>query len=109
MIEEVETPMVVPSAAANDKGNGIQEELVRTRAQPLVIPETSKKEMEEILKIIKKSDYDIVEQLGKTPSKISMLALLLCSEANACCPPKFALPYSSRNCQVKSQNSPRVA
>ena len=38
--------------------------------------------MEEILKIIKKSDYNIVEQLGQTPSKISMLALLLCSEAH---------------------------
>ena len=39
--------------------------------------------MEEILKIIKKSDYDVVEQLGKTPSKISMLALLLFSEAHS--------------------------
>ena len=39
--------------------------------------------MEEILKIIKKSDYDVVEQLGQTPSKISMLALLLCPEAHA--------------------------
>ena len=39
--------------------------------------------MEEILKIIKRSDYDVVEQLGQTPSKISMLALLLCSEAHA--------------------------
>ena len=39
--------------------------------------------MKEILKIIKKSDYDVIEQLGKTPSKISMLALLLCSEAHA--------------------------
>ena len=49
----------------------------------MVIPETSQKEMEEILKIIKKSDYNVVEQLGQTPSKISMLALLLCSEADA--------------------------
>ena len=39
--------------------------------------------MEEILKIIRKSDYKIVEQLGQTPSKISMLSLLLCSEAYA--------------------------
>ena len=49
----------------------------------MTIPETSKKEMEEILKIIKRSDYDVVEQLGQTPSKISMLELLLCSEAHA--------------------------
>ena len=39
--------------------------------------------MEEILKIIKKSDFNEVEQLGQTPSKISMLALLLCPEAHA--------------------------
>ena len=39
--------------------------------------------MEEILKIIKKSDFKIVEKLGKTPSKISMLALLLFSDAHA--------------------------
>ena len=44
---------------------------------------TFKQEMEEISKIIKKSDYNVVEQLGQTPSKISMLALLLCSEAHA--------------------------
>src|ERR1051325_1953180 len=41
--------------------------------------------MEEIPKIIKKSDYNIVEQLGQNPSKISMLALLLCSKAHAKC------------------------
>ena len=45
--------------------------------------ESSKKEIEEILKIIKKNDYNVVEQLGQTPSKISMLSLLLCSEAHA--------------------------
>ena len=49
----------------------------------MVIPETSKKEMDDIVKIIKRSDYHMVEQLGQTPSKISMLALLLCSEAHA--------------------------
>ena len=45
--------------------------------------ETSKQEIEEILKIIKKSDYNMVEQLGQTPSKISMLSFLLCSKAHA--------------------------
>src|SRR3954468_4937733 len=39
--------------------------------------------MEEILKIICKSDYNIVEQLGHTASKISMLFLLKYSEAHA--------------------------
>ena len=48
-----------------------------------IVVETSRQEIEEILKIIKKSDYNVVEQLGQTPSKISMLSLLLCSEAHA--------------------------
>ena len=79
------TPAVIPTntSTIDVRGKGIQEEPVQTKAQPLTIPETSKKEMEEILRIIKKSDYDVVEQLGQTPSKISMLALLLCSEAHA--------------------------
>ena len=51
------------------------------KAQSVSIPEASKKEMEEILKIIKRSDYNVVEQLGHTPSKISMLTLFLCFEA----------------------------
>ena len=53
------------------------------KAQKIFIPEASQKEMEEILKIIKRSNYNVVEQLGQTPSKIYMLALLLCSEAHA--------------------------
>ena len=44
--------------------------------------DTSRQELEEVLKIIRKSDYKIVEQLGKTPSKISMLSLLLCFESH---------------------------
>ncbi|XP_050875850.1 uncharacterized protein LOC127079506 [Lathyrus oleraceus] len=38
-------------------------------------------EAEEFLRIIKKSDYKVVDQLNQTPSKISMLSLLLSSEA----------------------------
>ena len=40
------------------------------------------KEVEEFMRIIKKSDYKIVDQLHQTPSKISILSLLLCSEAH---------------------------
>ena len=63
------TPAVIPTntSTAEIRGKSIQEEPVRTKAQPLTIPETSKKEMEEILRIIKKSDYDVVEQLGANP------------------------------------------
>ena len=46
------------------------------------MPEDSSfsKDAEEFLRIIKKSDYNVVDQLGKTPSKISILSLLLYSE-----------------------------
>ena len=57
-------------------------ELARTKAPKRITVEASRQEMEEILKIIKKSDYNVVEQLGQTPSKISMLALLPYSEAH---------------------------
>ena len=38
--------------------------------------------MDDILKIIEMSDYKIVDQLLQTPSKISMLALLMNSSAH---------------------------
>ncbi|KAI5382844.1 hypothetical protein KIW84_070306 [Lathyrus oleraceus] len=49
----------------------------------VTIEDVAKQEMEEMLKIIRKSDFDVVEQLGHTPSKISMLSLLLSSEPHA--------------------------
>ena len=52
-------------------------------AKEVTIEDPSRQEMEEILKIIRKIYYKIVEQLGKTPSKISMQSLLLCFEAHA--------------------------
>ena len=60
------------------RGKEITGEPARTEAPKKIIVETFKQEIEEILKIIKKSDYNIVEQLGQTPLKISMLSLLLC-------------------------------
>ncbi|XP_050915167.1 uncharacterized protein LOC127130146 [Lathyrus oleraceus] len=39
-------------------------------------------ESQEFLKLIRKSDFKIVEQLNQTPSKISILSLLLSSEAH---------------------------
>ncbi|XP_050914650.1 uncharacterized protein LOC127129531 [Lathyrus oleraceus] len=38
-------------------------------------------EVDEFLRLIKKSDYKVVDHLNQTPSKISMLALLMSSEA----------------------------
>ncbi|XP_058778782.1 uncharacterized protein LOC131652815 [Vicia villosa] len=42
----------------------------------------SSKDVEELLRIIKKSDYKVVEQLGQTQSKISILQLLMCLEGH---------------------------
>ena len=47
------------------------------------VKDTSGQDLKEVMDIIRRSDYNIVEYLGKTPSKISMLSLLLCSEAHA--------------------------
>lgn len=38
--------------------------------------------MKDLLKLIKQSDFMIVDHLGQTPSKISILSLLLNSEAH---------------------------
>ena len=69
--------------SSNARGKGITGEPSQTEAPRKIIVEAYRQEIEEILKIIKKSDYNVVEQLGQTPSKISMLSLLLCSEAHA--------------------------
>ncbi|KAI5386542.1 hypothetical protein KIW84_072899 [Lathyrus oleraceus] len=42
----------------------------------------TREEAGEFLRIIKKSDYKVVDQLNQTPSKISMLSLILNSEAH---------------------------
>ena len=64
----VHVPIITPVAESSDaRGKEITGELARTEAPKKIIVETSRQEIEEILKIIKKSDYNIVEQLGKTP------------------------------------------
>ena len=84
----VTTPILTAVVTPADESSGTRGkeaigEPARTEAPGKIVLESSKQEMEEILKIIKKSNYNVVEQLGKTPSKISILSLLLCSEAQA--------------------------
>lgn len=43
---------------------------------------SSSREVEELLRIIRKSDYKVVDHFSHTPSKISILYLLLCSETH---------------------------
>ena len=62
-------------AKAKGKQAVVEEESMRKE-----VPEGSfEKDVEEFMKIIKKSDYKIVDQLNQTPSKISILPLLMCS------------------------------
>lgn len=44
--------------------------------------DASPKEANEFLKLIKRSDYKVVDKLHQPPSKISILSLLLNSEAH---------------------------
>ena len=79
----VDTTIIIPMVTPTDtpttestetRGKGILVAPAQMKAQSISIPEASKKEMEEILKIIQSSDYNVVEQLGQTPSKIYMLS-----------------------------------
>src|ERR1051325_2174076 len=83
--KDTSTPIRIPAIEPVPEARGKEPvtHLAQTEVPKEVVEDTSKQEMEEILKIIKKSDYNVVEQLGQTPSKISMFALLLCSEAHA--------------------------
>ncbi|KAJ9170559.1 hypothetical protein P3X46_018658 [Hevea brasiliensis] len=47
-----------------------------------VDPAGHKEEEELLLQIMKKSEYDVVEQLRKTPARISLLSLILSSEVH---------------------------
>lgn len=55
-------------------------EMQEMHLSPKVV--VTREEAKEFLRIIKKSDYKVVDQLNQTPSKISMLSLLLSSEAH---------------------------
>ncbi|XP_050916839.1 uncharacterized protein LOC127132020 [Lathyrus oleraceus] len=77
------------SVDALEKAKGKQvmadnQELVQINVpQQSAIPSaSSSQEVEELLRIIKKSDYKVVDQLSKTSSKISILSLPLCSKTH---------------------------
>ncbi|XP_052878842.1 uncharacterized protein LOC128285374 [Gossypium arboreum] len=71
---DVEDVKVEPTKAkALDKGKGIE---------TLVNEPVKEEEAREFLKFLKHSEYSVVEQLRKQPTRISVLALLLSSEAH---------------------------
>ncbi|XP_050920473.1 uncharacterized protein LOC127138115 [Lathyrus oleraceus] len=69
------TPIGTINPSTSDKGKQIDGTNQRQDPAP-------SNEVDEFLRIIKKSDYRVVNQLNQTPSKISMLSLLMCSEAH---------------------------
>ncbi|KAI5384969.1 hypothetical protein KIW84_071820 [Lathyrus oleraceus] len=75
-------PLRDNNAEALAKAKGKQAVVAEESAQKEVPEGSFEKDVEEFMKIIKKSDYKIVDQLNQTPSKISILSLLLCSEAH---------------------------
>ncbi|XP_050919544.1 uncharacterized protein LOC127137099 [Lathyrus oleraceus] len=68
-------PIGTINPSTSDKGKQIDGAQQRQDPAP-------SNEVDEFLRIIKKSDYRVVDQLNQTPSKISMLSLLMCSEAH---------------------------
>ena len=59
------TPIITPTAElSRTRGKEVIGEPSWTEAPRKIVVEASKQEIEEILKIIKKSDYNVVEQLG---------------------------------------------
>ncbi|XP_058754998.1 uncharacterized protein LOC131628147 [Vicia villosa] len=65
----------IPNQDADTRGKGPLLEPIQTPVE-IVTENPSPEEENEFLKIIRKSDYDIFEQMGHTPSKIYMLSLL---------------------------------
>ncbi|KAI5435748.1 hypothetical protein KIW84_022249 [Lathyrus oleraceus] len=75
-------PVTQPdSADATTKAKGKQVVNEGTSAPQAGSEPAFAKDVDELLRIIKKSGYKVVDQLIRTSSKISILSLLLCSEA----------------------------
>ncbi|XP_039057447.1 uncharacterized protein LOC120200765 [Hibiscus syriacus] len=66
--------------ATPDKGKKV--EILLKDDEPTINESVTENEAMEFLKFLKHSEYSIVEQLHKLPSRISILALLLSSEAH---------------------------
>ncbi|KAI5437590.1 hypothetical protein KIW84_023633 [Lathyrus oleraceus] len=75
-------PLRDANAEASARAKGKQAVVDEEPAQTNVPGGSFEKDVEEFMQIIKKSEYKIVDQLNQTPSKISILSLLLCSEAH---------------------------
>ncbi|PKI67346.1 hypothetical protein CRG98_012295 [Punica granatum] len=70
-------------------------------AAPLPTKKVTEQEAEAFMKVIKVSEYKVVEQMGKSPAHISLLALLLSSE-----PHRDALLKVLKAAQVPKETAP---
>ncbi|XP_031387252.1 uncharacterized protein LOC116200557 [Punica granatum] len=72
---------VYENPEAANKGNAPAVTLgIAPEATPIPQKKVTEEEAEALMKIIKASEYKVVEQMGKSPAHISLLALLLGSE-----------------------------
>ncbi|PKI60159.1 hypothetical protein CRG98_019447 [Punica granatum] len=72
---------VYESPAAKDKGKApAVEDGATPKGSPFPPKKVTEKEAEAFMKIVKASEYKVVEQMAKSPAHISLLALLLGSE-----------------------------
>ncbi|XP_038713488.1 uncharacterized protein LOC120007365 [Tripterygium wilfordii] len=85
--EESSDPVIGAEAERKRKGKdvvGAEENLKDLKKDQIVCEEVKKAvtdgEMQEFLKIVRQSEYMIVDQLKKTPAKISILELIMSSE-----------------------------
>ncbi|PKI39125.1 hypothetical protein CRG98_040485 [Punica granatum] len=80
-IDAPHAPLVIDNSATTDKGKAPATEVeTRPRTQPTPSKKVIEEEAEASMKIIKASEYKVVEQMAKSPAYISLLALLLNSE-----------------------------
>ncbi|KAK8684177.1 hypothetical protein V6N13_040208 [Hibiscus sabdariffa] len=74
-------PQVEPTKNQKEKAhNGGQDKNLDDEPEPEYHEPVKETEAKEFLKILKHSEFNVVEQLNKLPAKISMLSLLLSSE-----------------------------
>ncbi|PKI75851.1 hypothetical protein CRG98_003766 [Punica granatum] len=76
-------PFVIEGLEAADKGKAPATAFSTiSEAVPLPTKKVTDQEAEGFMKVIKASEYKVVEQMGKSPAHISLLALLLSSESH---------------------------
>ncbi|PKI44680.1 hypothetical protein CRG98_034929 [Punica granatum] len=72
---------VYESPTAKDKGKAPAiEDGATPESSPFPSKKATEEEAEAFMKIVKASEYKVVEQMAKSPAHISLLALLLGSE-----------------------------